>query len=224
LSAISSLEPFVTTNPLGLHGCIPVGRDLLETLKNVRDEIHADLASFNEQIGVVAAHDIFAKWQAFEFSLKADLAIANLYVTTPKGAYDTLTLAENGLMAFPSSLPQKVPEAEKDAQQAARCIAFDLPTAAAFHLHRANEAVIHAYYKAIAPNKNPPSQRAASHWITAIEKELGQEKIVAALRDIQSLHRNPVLHPEESVGDSEEAIALMGAIIGCMRHMLKAIS
>jgi len=225
LPAIDHLEPFVDANPLGLHGCIPVGRDLLATLKSVKAGIPLESASFDVQIGAADAYKVESKWRTFEITLNADLAIANLYVTTRKGAYDTLTLAEEGLAAFPAGLADKVPEAVSDAKQAARCLAFDLPTAAAFHMHRSHEAVIRAYCKAIVADKKaiPEDKRAQEHWIKAIESVSGTEKIVAALRDIKDLHRNPVLHPEHTLADSEEAIALLGAIGTSVTHMLKAI-
>lgn len=225
LPAIDHLEPFINGNPLGLHGCIPVGRDLLSTLQRAKADIPLETASFDLQIGAAVAYEIESKWRAFEITLNADLAIANLYITTRKGAYDTLTMAEDGLSAFPSGIESKVPDAVSDSKQAARCLAFDLPTAAAFHMHRAHEAVIQAYCRAIVldEKKIPADKRSQEHWIKAIESVPGTEKVVSALRDIKDLHRNPVLHPQDSLNDSEEAIALLGAIYTSMTHMLKAI-
>jgi ribosomal protein S5 len=49
-----------------------------------------------------------------------------------QGRYELYQLTENGIVIFPSTLAEKVPEAVQDATEAARCIAFELPTAAAF--------------------------------------------------------------------------------------------
>ena len=61
-------------------------------------------------------------------------------------------------------------------------------------------------------------------WIGALEKVSGnQDVVLAALKDINRLHRNPVLHPETALSDNEEAIALLGSITTSMRYMLQKI-
>ena len=123
----------------------------------------------------------------FEITLKAELAVANLYAAPAKRAYDIGTLAEFGVLAFPETLKLKVADAVHDAHQAGRCIAFGLPKAAAFHMDRAHEAVIHAYFKAFAPNVKPPEKQPLSAWLHALEKENAPKKTVAATRDTNNL-------------------------------------
>ena len=61
-------------------------------------------------------------------------------------------------------------------------------------------------------------------WIKALEDEPNHDKkVVSALRDLKDLHRNPVLHPQQSLDDVNDAIALAAAVYGAMLHMLKAI-
>jgi hypothetical protein len=225
-NAIEELHPFLNDNPFGLHSCLPTGFDLLSEMKIVQDQIlKSDQKINNEGIGFEKAHRISSKWLSLEATLKADLDIANFYVTTPKGAFNTFTLAESGLSAFPKDLEIKVADAAHDAKQAARCLAFDLPTAAAFHMHRAHESVVHTYFNSIAPaNTSPPIKKPLSEWIKALENLPSPDlKIIAAIRDINGLHRNPVLHPDHTLADSEEAMALLGAIGTSITHMLKAI-
>ena len=221
--AATALESLLTSNPLGLQASWFKGNALLTLAKEMATELMSDSSILTDRFEPYRLSALKAAFTTFEVTLKADLSIANLYILTTKGAYDASTLAEFGLQAFPANLLVKVPEAANDAKQAARCIAFDLPTAAAFHLHRANESVVHAYFKAIAPNVSPPVDQPLGAWLTALEKAKAPEKIVSALRDIVKLHRNPVLHPQHSLDDSEEAIALLGSIHTAIRHMLQAI-
>jgi hypothetical protein len=225
LNSREELQPFLNDNPFGLHSCLPTGFDLLKEMQIVEEQIlNGDEKVANDGIGIGKAHLINSKWLSFEATLKADLDIANFYVITPKGAYNSFLLAENGLTAFPKELEAKVREALPDAKQAARCLAFDLPTAAAFHLHRAHECVVHTYFTSIAQGATPPTKKPLSEWIKALEGLTNpDQKIIAAIRDINNLHRNPVLHPEHTLADSEEAIALLGAIGTSITHMLKAI-
>lgn len=223
-TAVTGLDSLFVGNALGLRASWSKGHELRSVCKSVLDEILSDASKVGEAIDGRLLFGLKSAFTTFEVTFKAELAVANIYTVTPKGAYDTNILAEYGLNAFPASLESKVPNAVVDAQQAARCLAFDLPTAAAFHLHRAHEAVIHTYFKNMAPDVAPPSKQPLGVWIGALEKVSGpQDVIVAALKDINRLHRNPVLHPETALSDSEEAIALLGSISTSMRYMLQKI-
>jgi len=117
-----------------------------------------------------------------------------------------------------------VPNAVVDLQQATRCIAFELPTAAGFHLHRANESVIGCYWDVVSDGKPRPKEKNMGVYLRQMEKEnFGDEKIRSALKDIKNLHRNPLIHPEHSLDNVDDAIDLMGAIRAVVGSMLKEI-
>src|SRR5207237_4692263 len=84
----------------------------------------------------------------FEHVLGAEFGLMNMYLIQKIRGFTTTDLIVNGAVLFPEDLLFKVPEAELDITSATRCIAFELPTAAGFHLHRANESVLHRYYDA----------------------------------------------------------------------------
>ena len=84
--------------------------------------------------------------QRFEHVLQASMEMCPTFHLAPKKAFDTRGLVNEGLSYFPDDLPLKVPEAVNDLQSGMRCIALELYTASAFHLHRANEAIVRAYY------------------------------------------------------------------------------
>ena len=54
-------------------------------------------------------------------------------------------------------------------------------------------------------------------------KKVGDAKVKAALKSLKDLHRNPLIHPEQTIDDADEAIALMNSVQSAMRHMLKEI-
>jgi len=161
----------------------------------------------------------------FEAVLKAELGRLGMFLVAPKSALDTSLLIEAGHLAFPPELATKVPSAISDAKQAMSCIAFELPTAAAFHLHRANEAVLKAYFEATAPaDTHLPEKGSMGTIVHQMEQQaIGKEEIRSSLRDIIRLHRNPTIHPETSLDDVEEAINLYGAIRSVIGFMLKEI-
>ncbi|MDO8318767.1 hypothetical protein [Rhodoferax sp.] len=220
---IPALQSLLGWNTLGLRSSWHKGQELLKISKEVFDSIQDDQGNIGGTLEMNQLTSLKTAFTNFEITFKADLAVANLYVLTSKGAFDTGILAEFGIQAFPDDLGKKVPDAVNDAQQAGRCIAFDLPTSAAFHMHRAHEAVVHAYFKALVPTEKSPERQALSAWVQALEKADAPKEIVAAVRDINTLHRNPVLHPEHTLKDSGEAIALLGSIHTSMRYMLPTI-
>src|SRR6266540_3087193 len=85
-------------------------------------------------------YSITSALTAFEAVVGAELALTPLYVVQPKAGFDTGVLIESGSRCFPDDVWTKAPDAIPDLTQGTRCIAFELFTAAGFHLHRANEA------------------------------------------------------------------------------------
>jgi hypothetical protein len=160
----------------------------------------------------------------FETVLGAELQTVDTYYIDQKRGYDTASLIARGRILFPDDLGAKVPEAIGDVEQGCRCIAFELPTAAGFHLHRANESVLHRYYDAVMEGAKRPASRNMGDYIKAIgDGGKGDKRVLSALKDLKDLHRNPLIHPEHSLEDTDEAIALLGSIQGVVVHMLRAI-
>jgi hypothetical protein len=83
----------------------------------------------------VDSFSIISALTAFEAVLGAELSLGPLYIVTQKAGYDTGVLVESGAACFPGGISAKVPEAVADLEQGTKCIAFELFTAAGFHLH-----------------------------------------------------------------------------------------
>ena len=178
----------------------------------------------NEKLTLAEFSYVSTNLIEFETVLKAELGSAGIFLVRSKNAMDTLTLIEAGEEAFPPSLPLKVPAAISDAKQAMSCIAFELQTAAAFHLHRANEIVLGCYGDSASNGEIRPKPPTMGNSLAKLEKSnLGDAKVISALRDIKDMHRNPTIHPERDLADVEEAINLYGAIRSVIGFMLEEI-
>jgi hypothetical protein len=141
----------------------------------------------------------------------AELAVLPLYGVTRKAGFDLPTLIENGAA-----------EALPDLEQATRCIAFELFTAAGFHLHRANEAVLRRYWDAVTNGATRPASRNMGDYLNELNKlNAGDAKVKAALKDLKDLHRNPLIHPEQTLENVDDAIALMNGVHTAVLNMLK---
>jgi hypothetical protein len=159
----------------------------------------------------------------FQAVLKEELSVSDTYIVAPKGAFSTPTLIENGELLFAEDIRSELPqEAIHDIKQGARCFVFELPTAAGFHFHRAIEAVIHTFYDSLSGGAPRPKRSAMGIYIDELIKLNANAELVATLKQIKDLHRNPVVHPEETL-DMNEAQMLMGIMQSAIFSMVKIV-
>ncbi len=201
------------------------GLALLETLNRIGHRpIDKDKDGRDPVLGWSDHNAIASQLAQFEAVFAAEIR-PSLHMVTSTLGLDANKLIADGSVAFPKSLKDKVPTAIPDCREAMKCIVFELPTAAGFHLHRANESVMRKYYEAVVPAGNaPPDTRNIGDYINALSKlDAGDKRVRAALRDLKDLHRNPLIHPETSLEDTDEAYALYCGVFAAMQEMLKVI-
>jgi hypothetical protein len=128
-------------------------------------------------------------------------------------------LVEDGAQLFPRSINLKAPEAYNDISEGAKALAFELWTAAAFHFHRANEAVLRRYFD-IYLEKRPYPCTMGTMLRDLKQKEVGHAQVLSALDCLTVFHRNPNSHPGHFVDDSSQAFHLVSAINAAMGYML----
>lgn len=139
--------------------------------------------------------------QEFDTIYLAELQQADAYAVSNKGAYSTSRLIFNADEAFIGDEVQAaLPDAARlEIQQWGRCFAFELPTASGFHIMRATEIVILDYLARTTSKPVRVSPRTWNAYIKALEKAGASEAITSALHQIRKLHRNPLMHPEDSL-------------------------
>jgi hypothetical protein len=232
------LDTLLNNSIYKLQTCRQHGNTLLETINRIQkdyaEESKADADKFaNEEVGWWESWQVRSQSNAFETVFSAELQWGQLYLVEPKGGFDLIQLTENGTAIFPSMLIQRAPEAAQDAKDAARCIAFALPTAAAFHLHRLHELVLRRFYTTVTKGAPHPEKRNIESYIGALKnygyaskespKRDEEKKVLSALAGLKNFHRNPVVHPDDRLDDVEEAIALHGNIVTVVTYMLKQL-
>lgn len=223
LVAEAALETFIYRTIYQFRTSVQAGANLLSAIRNLKSKIEGT----EEKSKALEFYDVYAVTSAltaYEAVMGAELSLSQLYVVTQKAGFDTAILVENGAACFPTDLWIKVPEAVADLQQGVRCIAFEVFTAAGFHLHRANEAVLHKYWDAVAKGSPRPLSRNMGDYLNEMkQKNIGNPKVTAALKDLKDLHRNPLIHPEHSIDALDEAVALMNGVHNVMVYMLQEI-
>lgn len=201
------------------------GCKLLEALEEIDQEggFMSVEESRNKKLSFPTFNKFSSALNGFETIFQAEFKNGNMFLVTRKGGFETRALIENGFLLFPSSLPLKVPGALQDIKQGTKCLAFEVYTAAGFHLHRAHESVIKHYYSQLAGRGFADNERNMGQYIKKLKEVGAPQHILSCLRDLKDMHRNPLMHPDQSIESDDDAIALLNAIHTSINGMLKEI-
>jgi hypothetical protein len=221
--ARANIGSFLAENPLDLEAALDAGNDLLATLTKCSEMGDPELRKSDAMPPVLVA-ELKVAVDSFQATLLRELPRRPTYIVQKKGGFREHSLVDRGEELFPAELVSKVPDAIPDIKQGTRCIAFDLPTAAGYHLHRANEAVLRVYYDAVTGGAPRPKDRSIGSYLREMDSRgAGTTDMKETIRNIAKFHRNPLIHPEHSLKDVNEAIALLNNIHTAMVGMLREI-
>lgn len=154
-------------------------------------------------------------------TLQAESCLSLAFIVTEKRIDAKKLLDDVGSLMAPQVMPELPSIAKLDLQAAGRAIAFELPTAAAFHTLRATEAVLrHLYCCVIVQRrlKNPM-------WAGMIDQmrkkktKRPDDALLDVLDRIRVNFRNPTNHPE-AIYDIHEAQDLFLACVEAIRRMV----
>ena len=196
-------------------------REMVEKLIRTRPETMEDTAKPLEPYGVAQLKE---KVREFQTVLGADLGKAATYVVRRLGILDVDSLIFNASDVF-EGYRERIPEqCIWDTNQAGRCMAFELPTAAGFHVARATEAVLLKYMNAFGVAPTRESQRNWGQYTTMLREQVTgnvkpAERVLTAIDQIRILHRNPLLHPEQSL-IIPEALSLWAICCSTIQAMI----
>ncbi len=146
------------------------------------------------------------------------------FIVTPKRLAVSQLLDDVESLLGPnvySLLPQI---AQADLDQAGKCIAFECPTAAAFHLLRGTESVLRAFYFKLVHQK----RARVLTWGNIIQdlktrRKAQQHKVpLQNLENIKNSFRNPTQHPE-LVYDIHEVQDLWGLCVDVINRMAQTL-
>ena len=167
----------------------------------------------------------------FDIALRTELNADLYYHINDVGLYKAATLMRNGEKMFSEVVLTLYPdELTVELREAGKCIAVEIPTGAAFFLFRAVEVAMLECVRVFAPNLTlKDSQRNWGNYI----KELGRAgldaRVTSKLLALKDEHRNPLIHPTESVepeeiptiiADCTRVINLMAAALANKQNIL----
>jgi hypothetical protein len=207
-------------DPLPLRVCRRAAQELVDTINGIVPQGSALLDKLSSLGGATLADNYFfisAALEGLEPVLSAECEAMDTYVVSKKGIYATSELIEGADQALSADIRALLSaQALRDLIEAGRCLAFDLDTACGFHLIRATESVIHAYYVAVTGQTPKRKDRNWGAYVRNLNahKRMNPDskvepKLVALIDQIREHHRNVLMHPEETL-TAEEALVLTG--------------
>ena len=161
----------------------------------------------------------------FQITFYSEINTLPVYLAQNKGIYDVSMLIENGNRLFPPEMVQKAPETTFDAIEAGKALAFQMYTACGFHTFRVMESVAKRYWN-VMTSKETPIPDTIGKMMHKLEKKFPEEKfpneqkLISSLRQITKLHRNPCIHPEARLSETE-AIGTLGIAYSAISSMLE---
>lgn len=197
---------------------------LLNQITVMCDMTYEDEENASRNYTIYDASMLGELYSKFETLFISDLQASALYLVSPKSGFDTGALIELGIALFSRDLAERIPACVPDIQQATRCVAFELPTAAGFHLHRAHESVLRVYWDCVTGGAERPKENNMGVYLRELDKlNKGRKEVRSHLHSIKNFHRNPLMHPEQSLDSVDQAVDLMAAIRCSIGYMLQEI-
>lgn len=172
-------------------------------LRTIRTELAA--TSKGSKLNLQQASALSSEITSLRKTLHAEIEGFKAYVVTPK-RLDIQKLLHNVPKLFADARFNKLPPiAQLDFTEAGKCIAFERPTAAAFHLLRGTEDVLRKYYEITVKQKRITSRMWGPIVIDLRKKRCmaSKEALLNNLDNIRNSFRNPTQHPEMIYGMDE---------------------
>jgi hypothetical protein len=156
-------------------------------------------------------------------TLEAESRLSIAYIVTEK-RLDVKKLVGNVAALMSQGVWAKLPDlARADLAEAGKCVAFELPTASAFHSLRATEGVLRHFYRGVIKQK----RLADPMWGPMVE-QMRQKKsnrpddtLLDVLDRIRVNFRNPTNHPD-AMYDIHEAQDVFLACLEAIGRMVRA--
>ena len=190
--------------------------------KSIGHDIDAIFNLKDEMLQPYQLNQIATSITDFETVLKNDMPEMSTFAVAQIGIYRTEDLINKAYFQITEDLrPYLMPLALSDVTEAGKCLAFRVPTAAAFHLSRAIETGMNQYYEALT-DKPFELKDAARNWGTktnALVSAGADGKITEYLVHIRKAYRNPITHPDVIL-EPTEAFNFFSQSIGVISMML----
>lgn len=176
----------------------------------------------NDESGVLGENfkEIAKDMEVVHQCIDAEVEEKYVFVTTDK-SFHVEYLLNNFDRIFSNTVFERLPEVAKhDLQEAGKCIAFEVSTAAAFHILRGTECVLRHFYEG-RKRKNRISGRMWGPIIQDLRnlRSPPDKALLDHLDNIRLTFRNPTQHPEK-IYDLSETQNLLHVCVDVIERMV----
>jgi len=217
------LEEFIKeTEPLdlALKNTRAAAQKLLNKIYDIMEDIPRDWERKMNQGEMLSLHDLKHK---FLTEFEHDHRNLDVFAVTPKGIYSTRQLIENAENSFSEKVRSVLPpQSIADLRAAGKCLAFEIPTACAFHVCRATEALMLKYYEVLVGHSWTFKKKDWKIYVEQLSVEKAPKSITNRLDEIREMDRNAYIHPDINV-TLEEAPILFELCKGVIFQMAQEI-
>jgi hypothetical protein len=142
----------------------------------------------------------------FESTLESELVDLPAFCVEVVGNLSTERLIKGASAGFPEVARKNLNDFQKrEINDAGACLAYGQGTASGFHILRALESLVKDF--AIKATGAPPKKRDWGHYCELLDQNGADKKVTGIMRQINDLHRKPLMHPED-VLTTDEAVSL----------------
>lgn len=183
-----------------------------------------ELTEPGANLSAIQAERLADVMQRIRLTLDSELQGFETYVVTPK-IIDVTKLIADVPSLFAPEVFEALPEiARYDFSEAGKCIAFERPTAAAFHVLRGTESVLRFFYcEAVRQKRVSPLM-----WgpvVKDLRTRAKTKRLTTLLNNLDNIRvsfRNPTQHPEKSY-DIHEVQDLWSLCVEVVNRMLRTL-
>jgi hypothetical protein len=203
-----------------------------EPLAVIADQLRADIGALSAAEDE-SAHRLLTAEEASNVSLiayhiqttvVAEAAGQRAFITRDKRYSVENLLGSFGNLMGPGVFGRMPELAQFDFEQAGKCVAYEVPTAAAFHLMRGTEAVLRDFYHRIVKRERVKVET----WGAVTDhmrrrRDTPPDVLMNNLDNLRRSFRNPTQHPEK-IYDIDEVQDLMALSIDVVNRMQKHLA
>jgi hypothetical protein len=189
-------------------------------------EQHPDLKELLGNVGYAITNQV----AHLRSVLSAELSNLPIFALAPQRAYDMKIILWNAHHALAETAIQALPAgAQLDLRMAGQCLAFEVATAAGFHVLRALESVARRY-STLVTGHDPGVNSTLGALLNGLRTEyearraagtLGNSQlglVINMLDRIRSIYRNPIMHPQMFL-NADQAVTVFNAAIDAISAM-----
>jgi hypothetical protein len=222
LQCIGALEYLINGDAIPIPKTKEAARSLLKSIHTLLAGDDVGKQRYDEYLNAYFIGPIKDDINTFQFALSEELKDASAFFIEVEGNLSTEKLIRGAHYGYPEHVNEVISQQAKDEiDESGRCVVFERPTAAGFHILRAVELIIKQYLAKIPGFIMPPLNRQNwGEYIRCLKDNGASKEVTDTLQGIKDNHRNPLMHPDDTL-TQHEAVSLFSICQSMVEALIK---